>query len=292
MTASSPTRSCAAVAGRPPCWPKWRRLMRDPRSARAWRRYRDVAELLAGATERTVLEEVPGKSGATLERVVIGGQGYVLKHLDLAEDWTMRASGCLRADHTGPACAVPAAHGRPARGVLGVRERVRCGPRHAPLPGAFAVDSDGGGRRWLGAPGPAAGREGLAAAGRGRSRRGRGGHPAGARPWSAGGGPGRDTADVRAQQLEARQPRYGRHRANGGARLGTARARRAAQRPGLVPRDQLPPPAPVEGGLDRGLPGSARGLRHRHRNMVGTPAGPVPAGRHGPVRLGEGTRRL
>src|SRR5229473_7828723 len=96
MTASSPTRSCAAVAGRPPCWPKWRRLMRDPRSARAWRRYRDVAELLAGATERTVLEEVPGKSGATLERVVIGGQGYVLKHLDLAEDWTMRASGCLR----------------------------------------------------------------------------------------------------------------------------------------------------------------------------------------------------
>jgi Phosphotransferase enzyme family len=27
---------------------------------------------------------------------VIGGQHYVLKHLDLAEDWTMRASGCLR----------------------------------------------------------------------------------------------------------------------------------------------------------------------------------------------------
>jgi hypothetical protein len=60
------------------------------------RRYGDLAELLAGATERTELAEVPGKSGATLERVVIGGQGYVLKHLDLAEDWTMRASGCLR----------------------------------------------------------------------------------------------------------------------------------------------------------------------------------------------------
>jgi hypothetical protein len=70
--------------------------MRDPRSAGGWRRYGDVAELLAGATERTVLAEVPGKSGATLERVVIGGQRYVLKHLDLAEDWTMRASGCLR----------------------------------------------------------------------------------------------------------------------------------------------------------------------------------------------------
>jgi hypothetical protein len=43
-----------------------------------------------------VLAGAPGKSGATLERVVIGGQGYVLKHLDLADDWTMRASGCLR----------------------------------------------------------------------------------------------------------------------------------------------------------------------------------------------------
>ena len=54
-----------------------------------------MADLLAGATERAGLAEVPGKSGATLERVVIDGQGYVLKHLDLAEDWTMRASGCL-----------------------------------------------------------------------------------------------------------------------------------------------------------------------------------------------------
>jgi hypothetical protein len=43
-----------------------------------------------------VLAGVPGKSGARLERVVIGGQPYVLKHIDLAEDWTMRASGCLR----------------------------------------------------------------------------------------------------------------------------------------------------------------------------------------------------
>jgi hypothetical protein len=55
-----------------------------------------LAELLAAATERTVLAQAPGKSGATLERVVIGGQDYVLKHLDLAQDWTMRASGCLR----------------------------------------------------------------------------------------------------------------------------------------------------------------------------------------------------
>jgi len=54
-----------------------------------------LAGLLAGATERTVLAEAPGKSGATLEQVVIDGQDYVLKHLNLADDWTMRASGCL-----------------------------------------------------------------------------------------------------------------------------------------------------------------------------------------------------
>jgi hypothetical protein len=70
--------------------------MRDPRPAGARRRYPDVAALLDGMTERTVLDGTAGKSGATMERVVIGGQHYVLKHLDLAEDWTMRASGCLR----------------------------------------------------------------------------------------------------------------------------------------------------------------------------------------------------
>ena len=58
--------------------------------------YASVADLIAGATDRSSLTEGAGKSGARLERIVIGGQPYVLKHLDLAEDWTMRASGCLR----------------------------------------------------------------------------------------------------------------------------------------------------------------------------------------------------
>ena len=70
--------------------------MPDPPPGGAPRRYRDVAELVDGATERAAFAEVPGKSGARLERVVISGQPYVLKHLDLADDWTMRASGCLR----------------------------------------------------------------------------------------------------------------------------------------------------------------------------------------------------
>src|SRR5580698_4942326 len=55
-----------------------------------------VTELIAGATSRVSLTEGAGKSGARIERLVMGGQPYVLKHLDLAEDWTMRASGCLR----------------------------------------------------------------------------------------------------------------------------------------------------------------------------------------------------
>jgi hypothetical protein len=55
-----------------------------------------VTELIAGATSRVSLTEGAGKSGARIERLVMGGQPYVLKHLDLARDWTMRASGCLR----------------------------------------------------------------------------------------------------------------------------------------------------------------------------------------------------
>jgi Phosphotransferase enzyme family len=69
--------------------------MGDPAPG-ARRRDHDVATLLAGATERTVVADAPGKSGARLERVVIEGEDYVLKHLDLAGDWTLRASGCLR----------------------------------------------------------------------------------------------------------------------------------------------------------------------------------------------------
>src|ERR1700731_1542012 len=57
--------------------------------------FASVTELIAGATARVAVTEGAGKSGARLERLVIGGQPYVLKHLDLARDWTMRASGCL-----------------------------------------------------------------------------------------------------------------------------------------------------------------------------------------------------
>ena len=49
-------------------------------------------ELLAGATERTPLEADDGKSGAHLEWVVIDGERFVLKILDLRTDWTMHAA--------------------------------------------------------------------------------------------------------------------------------------------------------------------------------------------------------
>ena len=56
----------------------------------------DIDELLAGATSRTPFDDAPGKSGARLERVVIAGESFVLKRLDLADDWIMRSAGLLR----------------------------------------------------------------------------------------------------------------------------------------------------------------------------------------------------
>ena len=55
----------------------------------------DLDKMLARATGRAPLDDAPGKSGAEMERLVIDGQPYVLKRLDLAGDWTLRASGCL-----------------------------------------------------------------------------------------------------------------------------------------------------------------------------------------------------
>jgi len=84
--------------------------------------FASVTDLIAGATERTSLVEGAGKSGARLERVVIAGQPYVLKHLDLAEDWTMRASGCLHgapllAWERGILARLPACFNQPIVGV-------------------------------------------------------------------------------------------------------------------------------------------------------------------------------
>ena len=53
---------------------------------------RSVEELLAGATDAAEIDSA-GKSGARLERVSIGGEPHVVKYLDPATDWTMRAAG-------------------------------------------------------------------------------------------------------------------------------------------------------------------------------------------------------
>jgi Phosphotransferase enzyme family len=54
----------------------------------------DLTDLLARAEGRTPITSA-GKSGATLERLRIDGEHYVLKQLDLRVDWTMRAAGAL-----------------------------------------------------------------------------------------------------------------------------------------------------------------------------------------------------
>ena len=84
--------------------------------------FASVTELIAGATSRVSLTEGAGKSGARIERLVISGQPYVLKHLDLAQDWTMRASGCLRgapllAWERGLLARLPACFNQPIVGV-------------------------------------------------------------------------------------------------------------------------------------------------------------------------------
>jgi hypothetical protein len=51
-----------------------------------------VTDLLAGVEDREPMA-TPGVSGASLERVRIAGEWLVLKHLDHAGDWTLRALG-------------------------------------------------------------------------------------------------------------------------------------------------------------------------------------------------------
>jgi hypothetical protein len=54
-----------------------------------------VDELVAGASSRTPMLATDSKSGARFERVVIGGDPFVLKHVDLHDDWIMRQTGDL-----------------------------------------------------------------------------------------------------------------------------------------------------------------------------------------------------
>lgn len=54
-----------------------------------------IEELLEGATGRQPFPHTDGKSGSTLERVVIGGERFVLKSVHPDADWTMRTLGDL-----------------------------------------------------------------------------------------------------------------------------------------------------------------------------------------------------
>lgn len=52
-----------------------------------------VDELVDGATSREPFKNADSMSGAVLERVVIDGERYVLKHFDHNTDWLLRATG-------------------------------------------------------------------------------------------------------------------------------------------------------------------------------------------------------
>jgi hypothetical protein len=54
-----------------------------------------VDELIGDATSREPMVVTDSRSGARFERVVIGGERFVLKHLSIANDWIARAYGDL-----------------------------------------------------------------------------------------------------------------------------------------------------------------------------------------------------
>ena len=66
-------------------------LLREPTDARPVAP--TAADLLAGATSRTPMSAADGKSNVPMERVVIDGAPYVIKHLSPSLDWISRATG-------------------------------------------------------------------------------------------------------------------------------------------------------------------------------------------------------
>ncbi|QBI18186.1 aminoglycoside phosphotransferase [Egibacter rhizosphaerae] len=54
-----------------------------------------IEEILGPGAHREPFVHGDGKSGVRMERVVVDGQRYVLKHLHVADDWIMRATGDL-----------------------------------------------------------------------------------------------------------------------------------------------------------------------------------------------------
>src|SRR3974377_191805 len=54
---------------------------------------RSAAELLARASSRERVTPADARSGAVFERVLVGSDCYIVKHLGFASDWVMRVTG-------------------------------------------------------------------------------------------------------------------------------------------------------------------------------------------------------
>jgi hypothetical protein len=67
--------------------------MRDAGAMDGPRTAGSIEELVAGASERTSVQTVDGKSGAQFERLVIDGERYFLKVVSAEHDWIMRCTG-------------------------------------------------------------------------------------------------------------------------------------------------------------------------------------------------------
>lgn len=233
-----------------------------------------VDELLAGASQREPMVAGAGKSGALLERVVIVGESYVVKQLDLTDDWTMRAAGDFRgvaftAWRRGLLARLPECINQPIVGVAEAEAAI--GSTH------LVPRLVGQGWSLLADVAPRA--------------------AAVVALLSLDPGPLVEALEQTPQTFvhgnwRAGQPWHRRRWAHHSARLGVDRPGRGAQRPRVVSRDQLPPDSADEGSRCRGVPHLAGSPRRGYRAVVGHSARAVPARRNRAVRLGEGAGRL
>jgi hypothetical protein len=67
----------------------------EVRNREDWPVAGSIDELLAGATSREPFAHSDGKSGVPMDRAVIDGERFVVKHVSIDNDWIMRATGDL-----------------------------------------------------------------------------------------------------------------------------------------------------------------------------------------------------
>jgi len=258
---------------------------------------RSAAGLLARASSRERVTPADARSGAVFERIVVGSDGYFVKHLGFASDWVMRVTGddvcrqyliwqagimdrfpdCI--DHAVVAMDLAGA-GEGAVLTIVMREvggflvppgdAVVPAGQHAGFMSHMAALSSAfwGWEDHIGLTTMAQRMRFFA--------------------------PDTIAAELAADQVPAAiaAAAAGWRALPGRSPLLARLARLVHDRPEvLVPGAQPGPAARIERSSDQPVPGRARTPRDRHRQLVAAATRPVHDRHHGRVRLGEGARR-